>query len=115
MRGGYDASSDPGRIGCIPKAGIQARVSLRFRRNAAAGATTNALTQWFLTLYRNAGLHGASSHSRRRTFGTMTARKFSGSGRSLVEVQRLLGHAWLDTTAAYVESSENLADLVNAL
>ncbi len=46
-----------------------------------------------------AGIHGASVHSLRHTFGTHTVKR----GTKLPVVQQALGHASLKTTSLYVQ------------
>lgn len=74
-----------------------------------------ALTMYYWTLLRDAGFEGTSSHSGRRTFGTKLARKANLHHCSLRDVQKLLGHARLDTTEAYIELSEDAGDLMAAI
>jgi integrase/recombinase XerC len=69
--------------------------------------STNALTIWFWRLYRRAGLEGCSSHSGRRTFITRAARTCTEAGASIEDVRQMAGHAWLSTTAGYIDPSEN--------
>lgn len=97
-----------------PKARYVA-ISSRKKRGRPTPMTSNALTQWFFHLYRAAGFQGASSHSGRRTFGTEIAHRLGAYQRTLVDVQRLLGHARLDTTALYIEPNECTAAMVNSL
>ena len=44
------------------------------------GFTANTLAQYFLQLYKGAGIYGASSHSGRRSFATSLVRKVSAFG-----------------------------------
>lgn len=79
--------------------------------------TANAVTAWFRDLYvRRLGWTGYSSHSGRRTFATLAARKVTFVGGSLRDVQDLLGHASLSTTQRYLEPSSDakrkLVDLI---
>ena len=79
--------------------------------------TANAVAAWFRDLYtRRLGWTGYSSHSGRRTFATLTARKATTVGGSLRDVQDMLGHASLNTTQRYLEPSSDakrkLVDLV---
>lgn len=75
--------------------------------------TPNAVVQWFRRLYAKAALEGASSHSGRRTFGTVRARMANQRKCSILDVQKLMGHKRLETTASYIEPSEFQRDLVN--
>lgn len=77
--------------------------------------STNAVNQWFAQIYRELGLVGCSSHSGRRTFITNLARIANETDYSLRDVQKLAGHARLDTTALYIDPAQNLAALVAAL
>jgi integrase/recombinase XerD len=97
-----------------PKATYVA-ISSRKKRGRPAPMTANALTQWFFHLYRAAGFQGASSHSGRRTFGTELALRLGAHHRTLVDVQRLLGHARLDTTALYIQPNECTVAMVHSL
>jgi hypothetical protein len=68
--------------------------------------TTNALTILFWRIYRAAGLEGCSSHSGRRSFITMAARRCAEVGASIEDVRELAGHAFLSTTAVYALNSK---------
>lgn len=68
------------------------------------GFTANTLTQWFFWLYRNAGIHGASSHSGRRTFITNLASKGVGA-RVLMS---LAGHKNISTTQCYIDCNDDM-------
>jgi integrase/recombinase XerD len=85
-------------------------VSSRYGTPKRQGLT--AITNYVWRLYRAAGLEGCSSHSGRRTFATFLAREHSRAGKSLRDVQKLLGHARLDTTERYIEVSHDLTGLV---
>lgn len=65
------------------------------------GFTANTLAQWFLQLYRKAGIEGASSHSGRRSYLTTLANK----GTSIHILKSLAGHRSINTTAVYLYSS----------
>ena len=65
--------------------------------------------------YREAGLHGYTSHSGRRTFVTNLARRANGKDFTLRDVQYLAGHSRLDTTQGYIELSDKLDALVGGL
>lgn len=99
---------------CHPTAKFIA-LSSRKKRGRPAAMTPNALTQWFHYLYRDAGFKGASSHSGRRSFATEAVKRAPAHHGSIVTVQKWLGHSKLETTAAYVEASNDLIGLVNAL
>lgn len=85
------------------------------KRPGGKQLTANAVTVWFHELYARVGLQGCSSHSGRRTFITALARRANEYGASLRDVQRLAGHARLDTTECYIEYCEEVADLVSSL
>jgi integrase len=56
-----------------------------------------------ITIFREIGLEGASSHSGRRTFVTAAAKKIVEAGGSLRDVQELAGHTSLATTQRYIQ------------
>lgn len=68
------------------------------------GFTANTLTQWFFWLYRNAGIHGASSHSGRRTFITNLASK----GVGVRVLMSLAGHKNISTTQCYIDCNDDM-------
>jgi integrase len=68
----------------------------------ADGYSANAVAVWFYTRYAELGIEGASSHSGRRSFITMAARKISEAGGSLRDIQELAGHSSLATTQRYI-------------
>ena len=63
----------------------------------------NSIVNWFVALYRRAGLMGCSSHSGRRTFITKAARVVHRVGGSLRDVQQLAGHASIEMTQRYID------------
>lgn len=67
----------------------------------------------FSTIYqKEAGIDGATSHSGRRTFAT----KLLNNGANIKELQILMGHSSINTTAIYVqEDPERLANIVRKL
>ena len=71
------------------------------QKNPKRGFTPNTLTQYFLSLYRNVGLAGASSHSGRRSYLTSLANK----GTAIHILKALAGHRNISTTAEYLYSS----------
>lgn len=73
-----------------------------------------AIIQYLLELYERAGLDG-SSHSGRRTAITTLTRTHGQYQCSLIDVQRFAGHANLDDTQAYVESSPFAGQMVRSL
>jgi len=72
-----------------------------FYTQKRASFSPNTLAQYFLFLYRNVGLEGASSHSGRRSFLTHLANK----GTAIHILKSLAGHRNISTTAAYLYSS----------
>jgi integrase/recombinase XerC len=78
--------------------------------------TAATMATWFYDLFKTLGLHGASSHSGRRTFITNAARKVSQVGGSLRDVQQLAGHSSLATTQKYIEGdSDSKRKLISLL
>lgn len=77
--------------------------------------TVKAATNMVSRLYQQAGFVGCSTHSGRRTFITNLSRVANLHGASLRDVQRLAGHARLDTTESYIEPAESMQSLVFAL
>ena len=75
-----------------------------FATEKSKGFSANTLTQWFFWLYRKAGISGASSHSGRRTYGTVIA----SNGTSLRVLMRLMGHKSISTTAIYVDANDDM-------
>lgn len=79
-------------------------VILSFR---GAAMRANSIVNWFSALYREVGLEGCSSHSGRRTFVTMAARKAHKAGASLRDVQLLAGHRSIETTQRYIDGDSD--------
>ena len=77
--------------------------------------TPNAAKKYYLRLLKSFGYDGATTHSGRRTFGTKLARSANLHHCSLRDVQRLMGHARLETTEHYIEVSEDASALVMSL
>ena len=67
----------------------------------------NSIVNWFVTLYRELGFEGCSSHSGRRTFITQAARLTYRAGGSLRDVQLLAGHRSIDTTQGYIDGDSH--------
>lgn len=65
--------------------------------------SANAVAVFFKRLYTKLGFTGCSSHSGRRTFVTMCAKKISQAGGSIRDVMALAGHRHLQTTQGYIE------------
>ncbi len=66
--------------------------------------TPNSLCQLFGSIYREAGIDGASSHSGRRWFITRLAH----SGVSAKVIMTLAGHRNLSTTQRYIEVNDEM-------
>ena len=78
--------------------------------------SANGVAQQLIRIYQRAGLQGCSSHSGRRSFITQAARAIGKVGdMSLVDVQRLAGHSYLDTTAGYIEGAAADRKLINLI
>jgi integrase len=78
----------------------------------AVQVIVNTLRDW----YQQLGFKGCSSHSGRRTFITNAARKISGVGGSMRDVQALARHSSLAMTQRYIEidseAQRKVVDLV---
>lgn len=75
-----------------------------------------SVVNWFKTYYARLGLQGCSSHSGRRTFITVAARRVARAGGSIRDVQILAGHRSLRHTQEYVDGdSRAQRRLVNLL
>jgi integrase/recombinase XerD len=79
------------------------------------GLSPAAVAVWFHRLYASLGMIGCSSHSGRRTFITRAARKIGEVGGSLRDIQQLVGHRSLGTTARYIEGDHEAQRKVVAL
>jgi integrase/recombinase XerD len=71
----------------------------------ALSTSPQAIVNMFQRWYRHLGFVGCSSHSGRRTFITLAARRISTIGGSLRDVQMLAGHSNLRTTQRYIEAN----------
>jgi integrase/recombinase XerD len=74
------------------------------QKNPKRGFTPNTLAQYFLSMYRRAGIDGASSHSGRRSFATNIA----STGTSIRVLMRLMGHENISTTIGYIDFSDEM-------
>jgi len=72
------------------------------RSERGAQMRTQSIVNWFRGVYAELGVAGASSHSGRRHFVTMAARRITEAGGSLRDVQELAGHRALSTTQLYI-------------
>ncbi len=70
------------------------------RKAMSAQVIVNMFSYW----YRQLGYEGCSSHSGRRTFITNAARKITGVGGSIRDVQLLARHSSLTMTQRYIEA-----------
>lgn len=87
------------------KRGGPSEYVLSFAKGSDAAKTrANTVQCMFRNWYQSLGWRGASSHSGRRTFITMAARKVSAVGGSLRDVQALAGHASIQVTQRYVDT-----------
>jgi integrase/recombinase XerD len=68
------------------------------------GFTANTLAQYFLQLYKGAGVDGASSHSGRRSFAT----SLSSKGVGVRVLMRAMGHRNISTTIGYIDASDDM-------
>jgi integrase len=62
-----------------------------------------SVVNWFRAFYAMLGLEGCSSHSGRRTFITLAARRVARAGGSIRDVQLLAGHRNLRHTQGYID------------
>lgn len=70
----------------------------------------NTMQQLFARMYGAVGLDGASSHSGRRTFATRCLE----NGVGIKNLQTLLGHSSINTTATYAEENPVLLGKISA-
>ena len=77
---------------------------LFYSQRTRSGFSANTLCQHFATLYRDAGLDGASSHSGRRTFITTLANK----GVGVRVLMALAGHRNMSTTQRYIDLNDEM-------
>jgi len=77
--------------------------------------TSEAVQKQLSRLYNGVGLHGCSSHSGRRTFGTRCAQNLAKIGGTMIDLAHLMGHSSIATTQIYVDHSPRQAELVMML
>ena len=71
------------------------------QKNSQRGFSANTLSQWFKTIYTEAGCEGVSSHGGRRFFCT----KLFSEGVDAKITQQLLGHRNIQTTFLYYQTT----------
>jgi integrase/recombinase XerD len=90
------------------------RLAISSRRGRTQ--TPNAVAAWFWHMYRRVGYAGCSSHSGRRWYISQLARIANKHGCSIVDVQKMAGHARLDSTQCYIDPfTENTYAMVASL
>jgi integrase/recombinase XerD len=72
-----------------------------------SGLSANTVAQLFLSIYEQAGIQGASSHSGRRTFLTTLANK----GVGVRVLMALAGHRHMSTTQRYIDLNDEMLKL----
>jgi integrase/recombinase XerC len=86
------------------------------RSERGGGMKPQSIINWFRIVYDRIGLPGASSHSGRRYFVAMAARRIGEAGGSLRDVKVLAGHKSLASTHLYIpESSDAKTKVVDLL
>lgn len=92
------------------------RESFILRSERGGQMRAQSIVNWFRAVYADLGIAGASSHSGRRHFVTMAARRISEAGGSLRDVQELAGHRALSTTQLYIahntDAQRRVVDLI---
>ena len=71
------------------------------QKSVKSGFSANSLAQTFASIYRAAGVEGASSHSERRSFLT----RLANQGTAIHLLKALAGHRSISTTAAYLRTN----------
>ena len=84
-------------------------------RRSIKRQTAKSVSNWFSRLFCDVGLEGCSSHSGRRTFITNLTKLANQMNRTIRDVQLLAGHSRLESTAQYIDPSDDLGDLINKL
>ena len=75
-----------------------------YSQRTREGFNSNTLSQEFKTLYKKAGITGATSHSGRRTFITTLANK----GVGVRVLMSLAGHRSITTTQLYIDINDEM-------
>jgi site-specific recombinase XerD len=81
--------------------GSPGMVKILFSGHAALPETPASVARFLKSLYADAGISGASSHSGRRTLTTRLAER----GIDLKAIVEIAGHTSIRTTTIYVESN----------
>ena len=84
------------------------------RNDRGTGYSPNGMVQWFHRFFERIGIHGASSHSGRRSFITRLYRA-NVPGFGLRDIQLEVGHAYLSSTQEYIVASETRDRLLAVL
>lgn len=83
-----------------------------FTSKAGTRFSPSSMSRLFTTLYTKAGLEGCTSHTGRRSLG----RNLNRNGVSLYNIQKILRHAQVQQTVAYIDVDEDLlANLVSTV
>jgi len=80
---------------------------IKSERAAHPFLSSHAMVVFFQRLYGDLGLEGCSSHSGRRTFATRAVRAIEDAGGTIRDVQMLMGHKSLESTAVYIEQDSD--------
>lgn len=95
-------------------AGTVARGRIVKGTTATNHMSPNTLQRYLGRLYKRHG-YDCSSHSGRRTMITKAIRSAPNHDCSIKDVQAIAGHKFIDTTERYIDLSDSVADLVNAI
>lgn len=104
MQSGRRIPINPQLRGALIKLHRQSAPSGPIIRSRRRGKHMQAgsIVHFFMKLYRELNLKGCSSHSGRRTFATLGARRLHEAGGSLIDLRDLLGHRSIQTTQTYL-------------
>ena len=75
-----------------------------FHTDSRLGFSPNGLCVWFFSIYKGAGISGASSHSGRRTMITSLANK----GISVRVLAEIAGHRSIAVTQKYIDANPEM-------